>query len=142
MITCSPQEKIIDEFIKNDPVQKFTSPWFLCLFLPEWSTAVFLFSDVNASLSWTVKLSAVLQKNPSGFTNSLVFQHLLTLFNDDCMILRSIFSHEDNWGTRMQHSLMLQKEKPWIKSQGVKTCEQNEDMYIFLILPKYPILFI
>ncbi len=32
---------------------------------------------------------------------------------------------------------MLQKEKPCIKSQGVKTFEQNEDMYIFLILPKY-----
>ncbi len=26
---------------------------------------------------------------------------------------------------------MLQKEKPCIKSQGVKTFEQMEDMYIF-----------
>ncbi len=32
---------------------------------------------------------------------------------------------------------MLQKEKPCIKSRGVKTFEQNEDVYIFLILPKY-----
>ncbi len=31
---------------------------------------------------------------------------------------------------------MLQKEKPCIKSQGVKTFEQNEDMYVFLVLPK------
>ncbi len=39
--------------------------------------------------------------------------------------------------------VMLQKEKPSIKSQGggggggVKTFEQNGDVYIFLILPKY-----
>ncbi len=31
------------------------------------------------------------------------------------------------------------KEKPCIKSQGVKTFEQNEDVYIFLLLPKYHI---
>ncbi len=30
---------------------------------------------------------------------------------------------------------MLQKEKPCIKSRGVKTFEQNEDVYIFPILP-------
>ncbi len=29
---------------------------------------------------------------------------------------------------------MLQKEKQCIKSQGVKTFEQNEDVYIFLVL--------
>ncbi len=40
---------------------------------------------------------------------------------------------------------MLQKEKPCIKSlEGktgklVKTFEQNEEVYIFLILPKYNI---
>ncbi len=34
---------------------------------------------------------------------------------------------------------MHQKEKPRIKSQGVKTFEQNEDVYIFLVLPKYHI---
>ncbi len=28
---------------------------------------------------------------------------------------------------------MLQKEKPCIKNQGVKTFEQNEDLYIFLV---------
>ncbi len=35
---------------------------------------------------------------------------------------------------------MLQKEKPYIKSRGVKTFEQNGDVYIFLILPKYQIV--
>ncbi len=34
---------------------------------------------------------------------------------------------------------MLQKKKPCIKSRGVKTFEQNEDEYIFLVLPKYHI---
>ncbi len=34
-------------------------------------------------------------------------------------------------------TLMLQKEKPCIKSG--KTSEQNEDVYIFLVLPKYHI---
>ncbi len=46
--------------------------------LPEWSTAVFLFSDSSSwvpCLSWTVKLSAVLQKNHSAPTHTLVFQH-------------------------------------------------------------------
>ncbi len=38
---------------------------------------------------------------------------------------------------------MLQKEKTCIKSRGgVKTFEQNDDVYIFLILPKYHIFFI
>ncbi len=35
---------------------------------------------------------------------------------------------------------MLQKEKPCIKSQGVKTFEQNYDVYIYLVLPKYYII--
>ncbi len=34
---------------------------------------------------------------------------------------------------------MLQKEKRCIKSRGVKTFEQNGDVYIFLILPNYHI---
>ncbi len=62
---------------------------------PGWSTTVFLFCD---RWSWAVQLPAVLQKNPPAPAHSLVFQHLLhiwTLSNNDCMILRSIFSH---WG--------------------------------------------
>ncbi len=37
---------------------------------------------------------------------------------------------------------MLQKEKPCIKSHDMTTFEQNEDVYIFLVLPKYHIVFI
>ncbi len=44
-----------------------------------------------------------------------------------------------NYYRRFKCSLMLQKEKPCIKSQGVKTFEQNEDVYIFLVLAKYHI---
>ncbi len=88
---------------------------------------VFFFCDSCSwvpCLSWTVKLPAVLQKNPSGPTNSLVFQAFLciwTLSNNDCMILRSIFSHwgqlmdSRNYYRRFKHSLMLQKEKRSIK---------------------------
>ncbi len=103
-LSYSPQDKIIVEFIKkNYAVQKFTYTWFLILC---GSLNVFLFSDSWSwvpCLSWTVKLFfTVLQKIPSGFTNSLAFQHLLciwTLSNNDCMILRFIFSH---WGTHMK----------------------------------------
>ncbi len=55
------------------------------------------------------------------------------------------FHTEDNWGTHLQLFQKIQtltdalKEKPCIKSWGVKTFEQNEDVYIFLVLPKYHI---
>ncbi len=80
------------------------------------------------------------------------------------MILRSIFSHrgqlrdsfatitEDynskllqkiiivNYYRRFKRSLMLQKEKKHaLGARGVKTFEQNEDGYIYLVLLKYPI---
>ncbi len=42
-----------------------------------------------------------------------------------------------NYYRGFKHSLMLQKENPCIKSRGVKTFEQNEDVYICLILLKY-----
>ncbi len=36
--------------------------------------------------------------------------------------------------------MMLQKEKPCIKSQGMITFEQNEDVYIFIVvMPEYHI---
>ncbi len=35
---------------------------------------------------------------------------------------------------------MVQKEKQCIRRQGVKTFEQNEDVYIFLVLPEYHIV--
>ncbi len=77
MFTHSLQEKIV-EFIKHTP-KVYIRLILNTVLLPEWSTAVFfLFSDSCSwvpCLSWTVKPSAVLQKNYSGPTNSLVFQH-------------------------------------------------------------------
>ncbi len=81
--------------------------------LPEWSTAVFfcLVIVVHESLvPWTVKLPAVLQKNLTGPTHSVVFQHFLciwTLSNNDFPAMTdSSFHTEDNWGTHMH---LLQK---------------------------------
>ncbi len=42
-----------------------------------------------------------------------------------------------NYYRRFKHSLMPQKEKPCIKTRGVKTFEQNKDVYIFLVLANY-----
>ncbi len=62
------------------------------MLLSEWSTAVCLFSDSCSwvsCLSWTVKLLLFFRK-------ILQLPQILciwTLSNNDCMILRSIFSH-------------------------------------------------
>ncbi len=37
---------------------------------------------------------------------------------------------------------MLQKKKTCIKTPGMKTFEPNEDVYIYLVLPKYHIFLI
>ncbi len=56
------------------------------------------------------------------------------------------FHTEDNWGTHLQLLQKIQtltdapEGKTCIKSQGVKTFEQNEDVYIFLVLPEYHIV--
>ncbi len=90
-----------------------------------------------------------------------------TLSNNDCMILTSIFSHwgqpRDSFATITEdynskllqkiivdyNSKLLQKiqtltDAPEGKThalgaRGVKTFEQNEDGYIYLVLLKYPI---
>ncbi len=63
--------------------------------------------------------------NPLAHTNTLIFQHVCVFepFPTDCMILRSILSHRgrlrDSYAAikeELIHSLMLQKEKPCIKS--------------------------
>ncbi len=115
MFTYSPQEKIIVEFIKMT-VQKFTYTWFLilCCYLndPQGTGCVFLFSGSCSwvpCLSWTVKLSAVLQKNPSAPTNYLVFQHFCVFEPFPTMTVwfwDPSFHTEDNWGTLLQ---LLQK---------------------------------
>ncbi len=81
------------------------------MLFPEWSTAV-LFSDSCSwvpCLSWTIKLSAVLQKNHSAPTNYLVFQHFCVFEPFPTMTVwfwDPSFHSEDNWGTHMQ---VLQK---------------------------------
>ncbi len=60
MFTFSPQEKIIIEFYKNDAIQKFTHLILNTVLLPEWSTAVFLFSEYP--LFVLNRSTAVLQK--------------------------------------------------------------------------------
>ncbi len=107
----SPQEKIIVEFIKIT-VQKFTYTWFLILccylndpqlcFIVQWQLFMSLFS-------WTVKLSSVLQKNPSAHTNSLVFQHFCVFEPFQTMTVwfwDPSFHTELNWETPIQ---LLQK---------------------------------
>ncbi len=120
-------------------------------------SCVFLFSDSCSwvlCLYWTVKLSAVLQKNPSAPTNYLVFQHCCVFESFPtmtvCMILISIFLFTPRttegliciYYRRLKCSLMLQKKKTCIKSQGVENFEQNEDVYICLVLPKCQFFFI
>ncbi len=95
--------------------------------------------------SWT---AAVLQKNPSGPTNSLVFQHFCEFEPFTTMTVwfwDPSFHTEDNWGTHVQ---LLQKVqtltdapegKTMHQEPGVKTFEQNGDVYIFLSFPKYHI---
>ncbi len=118
--------------------------------LHELSTAVCLFSDSCSRvpwLSWTVKLPAVLQTNPSAPTDSLViifvnvnpFQQWLYDFEIHLFTPRTTEGLICNYYRRFKCSLMLQKEKPCIKSRGVKTFELNEDVYIFLVLSKYHI---
>ncbi len=112
MFTCSPQEKIIIEFIKWARSKVYTHLILNPVLFPEWSTAVCVFSDSCSwvpCLSWTVKLSAVLQKNPSGLTNSLVFQHFCVFEPFPTMTVwfwDPSFHTDDNWGTHMQ---LLQK---------------------------------
>ncbi len=60
-------------------------------------------------LSWKVKLPTVLQKNYSGPTNYLVFQHfcVFELFSTMTIWFWDPYFHtEDNWGT---HTQLLQK---------------------------------
>ncbi len=57
------------------------------LYSIQYITDVYIFST-------RLQLPAVLQKNPPALAHSLVFQHLCIFEPSDCMILRSIFSHE------------------------------------------------
>ncbi len=115
MFTCSPQEKIIVDFIKLHHSKVYIRLILNTVLLPEWSTAVFfvLFSDSCSwvsCFSWTVKLRAVLRKNPLAPTNSLVFQYFVFLnpFQQWLWFWDPVFHTEDNWETHLQ---LLQKIK-------------------------------
>ncbi len=110
----------------------------------EWSTAVCVFSDRCSWVSclfWTVQLSAVLQKNPSAHTNSLVLQHFCVFEPFPTMTVwfwDASFHTEDDWGThynyyrRFKHSPMLQKKKPCIKSRAWKLLNRMKRCIFFL----------
>ncbi len=107
-------------------------------------SCVFLFSDSCSwvpCLSWTVKLSAVHQKNPSAPTNYLWFQHFYVFepvpidFDIHLFTPRTTEGLMCNYYRRFKHSLMQQKEKKHALRAWV--WKQNEDVYIFLVLPKY-----
>ncbi len=114
----------------------------------EWSTDVFLclVIVVHESLVCPEQLNCLLffwkiLRSP----NSLVFQHFCVLnpfqqwlydFEIHLFTPRTTEGLIFNYFRRFKHSLMLQKEKPCIKSRGVKTFEQNEDVYMFCLQQK------
>ncbi len=109
---------------------------------------IFEWADEMGLSGSKCKRPAVLQKNPSGPTNSLVssifvylnpFQQWLYDFEIHLFTLRTTEGLICNYYRKLKCSLLLQKGKPCIKSLGMKTFEQNEDEYIFLVLPKYHI---
>ncbi len=75
-------------------------------------------------LSWTVKLLLFFRK---------ILQVPQILWFSSIFVYLNPFYY-----STFKRSLMLQKEKPCIKSRG-GTFEQNGDVYISLILPKYHI---
>ncbi len=67
------------------------------------------------------------------------FLCIWTLSNNDCIIVRSIFSHRGQlrdsfaiYYRRFKHSLMLQKEKPCIKSRAWKLLNRMKMSTFFL----------
>ncbi len=140
MFPCSPQEEIIVELIKNDPVQKFTY-----MLLAEWSTAVFvcLVIVVHESLVCPELLNILLffrkiLQLPQilwffGFFMYLnPFQQWLYDFEIHLFTPRTTEGLIHNYYRRFKHSLMLQKEKPCIKSQAWKLLNRMKMCMFFL----------
>ncbi len=113
---------------------------------------VLLFSDSCSRvpcLSWTVKLSAVLPSEKSisshkcfGFPSYLC---IWTLSNNDCMILRSIFSHRgqlnDLYAAITEYSnthWCSRRKKHALRARAWKLLIRMK-MCIFLVLHKYQI---
>ncbi len=130
---CSPQEKIIFEFIKMTPFKSLHT--LNTVLLPEWSTAVFfcLVIVVHESLVYPEQLNFLLffRKSfsfhkwfgfPAFFVYLNPFQHWLYDFEIHLFTARTTEGLIWNYYRRFKCSLMLQKKKRFIKSQGVKTC--------------------
>ncbi len=99
MFTCSPQEKIIVEFIKMTLSKVYTHLILNTVLFSEWSTAVFLclVIVVHESLVCPEQLNCLLFSRKILRSQKLfgcpAFLCIWTLSNIDCMILRFVFSH-------------------------------------------------
>ncbi len=93
-------------------------------------------------LSWTVKLPAVLQKNPSGPTNSLVFQHFCAFEPFPTMTIwfwDPSFHTEDNRGTHHLATIIEGSNEPSsrrknhaLRARGWKLLNRMEMCTFFL----------
>ncbi len=119
---------------KNDPVQKFSSPWFLtlCCYLNDPQLCFSLVIVVHESLVCSEQLHCLLFFRKTlqlplilWFFGIFVylnpFQQWLYDFEMHLFTLRTTEGLICSYYRRFKHSLMLQKEKPCIKSRGVKT---------------------
>ncbi len=151
MFTCSPQEQIIVEFIKMTPFKNVYMHLIInTVLLPEWSTTVFfcLVIVAHESLVCHEQVNCLLFRCLFQVPQNLCFSSIfcvfepfptMTDFEIHFFTPRTTEGLICNYYRRFKCSLMLQKEKPCIKSQGLKTFEQNEGVYIFLVLLKYHI---
>ncbi len=134
MCTCSPQEKIIVDFIKLHHSKVYIRLILNTVLLPEWSTAVFfcLVIVVHESLVCPEQLNfllffrKILQVLQILWFSSIFvflnpFQQWLYGFEIHLFTPRITEGLICNYYRRFKRSLMLQKEKPCIKSQDVKT---------------------
>ncbi len=96
--------------------------------------------------TWNILCSYCLQWNTSQskfrnhyFLFFICVFHTVPTFSDLGLYIYIYVQLKSEVYIHLAESLMLQKEKRYIKSRGVKTFEQNADVNIFLILPKYHI---
>ncbi len=143
MFICSPQEKIIVECIKMTPfkgLHMLSSSY--CVVTWMIHRCVFMFSESLVcpeqlnSLLFFRKILQVPQMIwfSSIFVYSNPFQQWLYDFEIHLFTPRTTEGLICNYYRRFKRSLMLQKEKPCIKSRGMKTFEQNEDVYICICI--------
>ncbi len=98
MFTCHPQEKIIVEFIKMTPFKSLhtlNSSYSVVLWMIH--SCVFVFRDSCSRVPLVLNSSTVCCSSEKSFSSHKFFGFpalcIWTLSNNNCMILRSIFSH-------------------------------------------------